>query len=81
MLIRHILIKTLYILDNERRNMEIIENRMNDLYVRLSWSHKIQEKQADIYKNTDKVIKITRIVLASLTSSGIISILLNLNYS
>lgn len=51
----------------------ILEDAVRDMYVRSVWSHKIQEKQADIYQKQYKVMEIISIICASLTSVGILS--------
>ena len=39
------------------------------------WTHKIQEKQADIYETNYKKLETINIILASLTSAGLLSLL------
>lgn len=52
---------------------KIIEDMTRDLFVRAVWSHKIQEKQADIYQSRYKWMETVNIICASLTSVGILS--------
>ena len=52
----------------------ILEDAVRDIFVRAVWSHKIQEKQADIYQKQYKRMETWNIVFASMTSTGIISL-------
>ena len=52
--------------------IEIIESQLRELYGRLVWTHKTQEKCADIILKRHTVIKITQIVLSGLTTTGIL---------
>lgn len=51
----------------------ILEDAVRDMYVRAVWSHKVQEKQADIYQQRYKLMETISIICASLTSVGILS--------
>lgn len=51
----------------------ILEDAVRDMYARAVWSHKIQEKQADIYQKQHKRMVIANIFITALTSAGIIS--------
>lgn len=51
----------------------ILEDTVRQDYVSVVWSHKIQEKQSDIYAAKFKCMETTRILLAALTSGGIIT--------
>lgn len=53
----------------------ILEDSVRNTFGSVIWSHKIQEKQADIYLNKYKVMETINIIAASLTSVGIISLL------
>ena len=48
---------------------------MRDSYASVVWSHKIQEKQADIYAEKFKKMENVNIVAASLTSVGIVALI------
>lgn len=52
-----------------------LENDIRSKYANVVWSHKIQEKQADIYFERYKLLKIINIICASSTSAGIFSLL------
>lgn len=51
----------------------ILEDAVRDMFARAVWSHKTQEKQADIYQTQYKWMETVSIVCASLTSVGILS--------
>ncbi|HQK35927.1 MAG TPA: DUF4231 domain-containing protein [Spirochaetales bacterium] len=51
----------------------ILEDAVRDMFARSVWSHKIQEKQADIYQSRYKWMETVSILCASLTSIGILS--------
>lgn len=52
-----------------------LESTVRQTYASVVWSHKIQEKQADIYMTRFSYMEIAKIILASITSVGIISVL------
>lgn len=51
----------------------VLEDAARDMFARAVWSHKIQEKQADIYQKQYKWMETLSIICASLTSVGILS--------
>ena len=51
----------------------VLEDAARDMFARAVWSHKIQEKQADIYLMQYKQMETVNIACASLTSVGILS--------
>lgn len=54
---------------------DILEDEIRSRYASVVWSHKIQEKQADIYSKRYKHFETAKILSASLTSVGIVSLL------
>lgn len=52
-----------------------LESSVRDTLGSVVWSHKIQEKQADIYAKNFKVMETAKILSASLTSVGIVSLI------
>lgn len=52
-----------------------LEDTVRDSYASIVWSHKIQEKQADIYAKKFKKMETVNIVAASLTSVGIVALI------
>lgn len=57
-------------------NYEVLEDVVRDSYSGVVWSHKIQEKQSDIYAKQFKKMKTINIGAASLTSVGIIAMII-----
>lgn len=53
----------------------ILEDSVRNTFGSVVWSHKIQEKQADIYSSQYKFMETAKIAAASLTSVGIVSLL------
>lgn len=56
-------------------NYRVLEDVVRDSYSGVVWSHKIQEKQSDIYAERFKVMETINIGAASLTSVGIIALI------
>lgn len=56
-------------------NYEKIESSVRDTLASVVWSHKIQEKQADIYDTRFKCMETMKIIAASLTSVGVVSLI------
>ena len=60
----------------EMMNLEqyqVLLDVVRQQYASVVWTHKIQEKQADIYFKRYNLLEIVNIVFASLTSCGIVS--------
>ncbi|WP_268225329.1 SLATT domain-containing protein [Sinomicrobium oceani] len=51
---------------------KMLETQLRELYGRVVWTHKTQEKCADILKTRNHNIKVTQIVLSALTTTGIL---------
>lgn len=60
---------------DESQQYLVLENNTRNKYASVVWSHKIQEKQADIYSKSYKRLETANILSASLTSVGIISLI------
>lgn len=56
-------------------NYKMLEDVVRDSYASVVWSHKIQEKQADIYAEKFKKMETVNIGTASLTSVGIVALI------
>ncbi len=56
-------------------NYQVLEDVVRDSYSGVVWSHKIQEKQADIYAEKFKKLETINICAASITSVGIMTII------
>ncbi len=54
---------------------KVLEDTVRDSYAGVVWSHKIQEKQSDIYAERYKKMEIVNIAAASLTSVGIVAMI------
>ena len=54
------------------KNHKKIEASVRDTFGSVVWSHKIQEKQADLYDIRHKRMEIAKIIAASLTSVGMV---------
>ncbi len=52
-----------------------LEDTARNTFCSVTWSHKIQEKQVDIFATQYKYLEIANIVSASLTSVGIVSLI------
>lgn len=57
------------------QDYEILEDSVRNTFGSVVWSHKIQEKQADIYSNQYRLMETAKITAASLTSVGIVSLI------
>jgi hypothetical protein len=53
-------------------HIEILENQIRELYGRVVWTHKTQEKCADIILERHVRIKILQIILSAITTTGIL---------
>ena len=53
--------------------MEYIEAQLRQKLVSTVWTHKIQEKQADIYLNKYNLLETIRIIILAITTSGVVS--------
>lgn len=58
----------------EKRN--VIEAQIEQLMGKAAWTHKIQEKQADIYRERGNRAEQLKIALSAITSSGILAVAL-----
>lgn len=54
---------------------DALEDCTRNIFGRVMWSHKIQEKQADIYLFKSKRLTICSIVLSSIVSGGLVAAL------
>lgn len=56
---------------------EILEDNVRKHYADIVWTHKIQEKEADLLAQKYKRMEILRIATSALTSAGIIGVIFN----
>lgn len=54
---------------------KVFEDEVRQTFISVTWSHKIQEKQAEIYYKKYKTWEIIRIVCSALTTAGIFSLI------
>jgi hypothetical protein len=55
----------------QNSNMNILEAQIRELFGRTVWTHKTQEKCADILNSRNHTIKVIQIILSGLTTTGI----------
>ncbi|MFC0265026.1 SLATT domain-containing protein [Alloscardovia macacae] len=56
---------------------QILLDEVRQNFASVVWTHKIQEKQADLYEWQYKCVMTINIVLASITSAGILTVIFN----
>ena len=59
------------------QTMDTIKQSVRHTYGRVQWTHKIHEKQADIYLKKYKCLEIWKIITSCITSAGIITLIFN----
>ncbi len=55
----------------------VLEDAVRYMYAQIVWTHKVQEKQADIFAKNQGAIETANIVFSSLTACGITTVLIN----
>ena len=55
-------------------NNQLLESQIRQIFASVVWTHKIQESQADIYRERYNKFEMAKIIASSITSAGIISI-------
>ncbi|WP_281667745.1 SLATT domain-containing protein [Parascardovia denticolens] len=58
-------------------DFKVLETSVRYTFGTVMWSHKIQEKQADIYKKLQRVLTLFILIFSALTSAGVISLFFN----
>lgn len=61
----------------DTREYKILLDVVRQSYASVVWTHKIQEKQADIYSERKNFLETVNIIVATLTSCGVTSIVVN----
>ncbi len=56
----------------QNSQVEILEAQIRECFGRVVWSHKTQEKCADIISSRHNTVKIIQIVLSALTTTGVL---------
>lgn len=65
-----------YYMDNAKEMAQVLLDEVRQNFASVVWTHKIQEKQADIYANRYKKFETWNIILAGVTSCGVVAIFL-----
>lgn len=60
---------------DEKVNYDVLEDCVRNVFGRVMWSHKIQEKQADIQARYSLAMTVTNVTLSAATSVGLLSII------
>jgi len=53
-------------------NNSIIEEQLRELYTKIVWTHKIQEKAADVNLSNHRVFKVLQVILSAATTGTIV---------
>jgi DNA repair ATPase RecN len=56
----------------QNSQLEILESQIREIYGRVVWTHKTQEKCADIIWKRHMCLKVVQVVLSALTTTGIL---------
>lgn len=59
--------------------VKLLNSQIRNSYGNVFWTHKIHEKDADIFRTWNNRLKITQIVLSALSTSGIVYVLLGVS--
>lgn len=59
-------------MEADSQTKKMLESQLRELYGRAVWTHKTQEKCADILKNRNHTLKLVQIILSALTTTGIL---------
>lgn len=62
-----------------QNNYQILLDEVRQNFASVVWTHKVQEKQADIYAKHYKRLETANIIAAALTSCGIVSVIFVMN--
>lgn len=60
---------------DEEQTIKLLNSQIRNSYGNVFWTHKIHEKDADIYRCWNNWLKITQIVLSAISTTGIVFIL------
>lgn len=56
-------------------NYDALEDVVRDAYAGVVWTHKVQEKQADIYSQKLRIMRAINMLAISITSAGVLAII------
>lgn len=57
------------------KDYDTLEDNVRNTFMSVVWTHKIQEKQADIYSSQYKILETIRLFLSAFTSVGLVALL------
>lgn len=60
---------------DEEQTIKLLNSQIRNSYGNVFWTHKIHEKDADIYRNWNNWLKIAQIILSAISTTGIVFIL------
>ena len=69
-----------YYMDNAKEMAQVLLDEVRQNFASVVWTHKIQEKQADIYANRYKIFETCNIIFAGVTSCGVVAIFICEDY-
>lgn len=56
-------------------NINILESQLRQIFATVAWTHKIQEKQCDLYIIRSRRLEFLRILASAITSSGVFAVI------
>lgn len=59
----------------EEDRVELLNSQIRNSYGNVFWTHKIHEKDADIYRTWNNWLKISQIILSAISTTSIVYIL------
>ena len=61
---------------DEENMIKLLNSQIRNSYGNVFWTHKIHEKDADLYRIWNNRLKITQIVLSAISTTGLVFVLL-----
>jgi hypothetical protein len=61
--------------------IKLLDYQIRNSYGNVFWTHKIHEKDADMYNKYDSRLKVAQIILSAVSTTGLISVLLGISNS
>ena len=58
--------------------IKLLDYQIRNSYGNVFWTHKIHEKDADMYNKYDSRLKVAQIILSAVSTTGLISVLLGI---
>ena len=66
---------------DEENMIKLLNSQIRNSYGNVFWTHKIHEKDADLYRIWNNRLKITQIVLSAISTTGLVFVLFGVNES